>query len=175
MTVLDQATFNFINGFAGRWRWLDFLGIFFARYFEYVLLVGLFLLLLRDYKKYWRMILEAFLAAFVVRLVMVEIIRRIFFRPRPFVFNQVHLLVPYSMQEPSFPSSHASFYFALSTIIFGYHKKAGILCYLGSFFIVLSRIFVGIHWPSDVVAGMALGIVMGLVLNIIFKKLSSNG
>jgi len=169
MYALDLFLFNAINGFAGHWLTLDFIGIFFAKYFEYVLLFCLLLFLLKDFKKYWRMVAQALVVAVFVRFVMVEIIRRAYFRPRPFVFNDVHLLIPYSANEPSFPSSHASFYFALSTIIYSYNKKVGILFYIGSALICLGRVFVGIHWPSDIFTGAILGIIMGFVLTKLFN------
>lgn len=167
----DIVIFKLINGLADKWKLLDFLGIFFAKYFEYFLLFALVLFLIKDYKKYWRMVTEAFVAAVFVRFVLAEIIRIIYFRPRPFVYNYVNLLIPHNVNEASFPSGHASFYFALSTIIYGYNKKVGILFYISSFLIVLSRVFVGIHWPSDILAGAVLGIFMGLVLNKLFKKI----
>lgn len=167
---LDLYLFSIINGFAGRWLWLDATGIFFAKYFEYFLLAFLLVLLAKNFRKYWRMTAEAFVAAVFVRFVLVEIIRRIFFRPRPFVYNQINLLVSHSANEPSFPSGHASFYFALSTIIYGYNKKIGILFYVSSFLIAANRVFVGIHWPTDIIAGTILGIVIGLILNKLLKK-----
>lgn len=167
---LDLYIFHLINGFAGKWHWLDLVGIFFAKYFEYFLLFCLLLFLIKDFKKYWRMVSEALVAAVFVRFMLAEIIRRLYFRPRPFVFNHVDLLIPYNSGEPSFPSGHASFYFALSTIIYGYNKKFGILFYIASFLIVVTRVFVGIHWPSDILAGAVLGIIMGLILNKLFKK-----
>lgn len=168
---LDLYLFSIINGLAGKWLWLDAAGIFFARYFEYFLLAALLVLLVKNFRKYWRMTAEAFVVAVFVRFVLVEIIRRIFFRPRPFVYNQINLLVSHSANEPSFPSGHASFYFALSTIIYGYNKKIGILFFISSFLIAISRVFVGIHWPLDIIAGAILGIAMGLVLNKLFKRI----
>lgn len=170
---IDLYFFSFINGLAGRWPWLDWAGIFLAKYFEYVLLFCLVLFLAKDFKKYWRMVAEAFIAAIFVRFVLAEIIRRIWFRPRPFVDNHVNLLIPHNANEASFPSGHASFYFALSTIIYTYNKKAGILFYIASFLISFARIFVGIHWPSDILAGAVIGTAMGLILNKLFKKINN--
>lgn len=169
---LDLYLFNAINQFGERWLFLDYSAVFFARYFEYFLMSMLFSFLIMNFKKYWQMVVESFFAAVFVRFILAEIIGRIFFRPRPFVNNSVHLLFPsFDLNAPSFPSGHASFYFALSTIIYAYNKKAGILFYIASFLIVIARIFAGIHWPSDVLAGALLGIVMGLALNKIFKKI----
>jgi undecaprenyl-diphosphatase len=79
-------------------------------------------------------------------------------------------LINQSAKEASFPSGHASFYFALSTIVYLYNKKLGILFYVATIFIVVARVFVGVHWPSDVLAGAILGILMGWLLNKLFKR-----
>lgn len=167
---LDLIIFNFINGFAGQWIWLDYLGMFFAQYFEYVLWIALVLFLVVNFRKYWKMVLEAVIVAGFTRFVLGEIIRKIWFRPRPFVSLNFIPLINQSAKEASFPSGHATFYFALSTIIYFYNKKAGILFYIASFLIILARVFVGVHWPSDILAGAILGILTGIILNWLFRK-----
>jgi undecaprenyl-diphosphatase len=167
---IDLYLFDSINGFAGKWQWLDYMGMFFAQYSEYFLWLCLFLFLITSFKKYWRMVLEAFIAAVFTRFVLVEIVRWIYLRPRPFVSLNFIPLINQSAKEPSFPSGHASFYFALSTIVYYYNKKAGILFYIASFFIVISRVFTGVHWPSDILAGAVLGILMGWILNWLFRN-----
>lgn len=167
---LDLVAFNFINGFSGRWPWLDYLGIFFARYFEYFLWLCLLLFLAVSFKRYWRMVLEAFIAAVFTRFVLTVIIRWLWFRPRPFVALNFSPLISQSAKEASFPSGHASFYFALSTIIYCYNKKIGALFYAASVLVVVSRVFAGVHWPSDILAGALIGILIGWVLNKLFQK-----
>lgn len=164
----DLYFFNLIHGLSEKWVWLDFLGVLFAKYFEYFLLACLLIFLAVSFKKYWRMALEAMVSAGLARFVLAEIIRLLWFRPRPFVALNFSPLINKSAEEASFPSGHASFYFALSTIIYLYNKKAGILFYIASFLIVVSRVFVGIHWPSDILAGALLGILTAWVLNKIF-------
>lgn len=167
---LDLYIFNLINWFAGKWAWLDYLGMFFAQYFEYFLWLCLLLFLVVSFKKYWRMVLEAVIAAVLTRFVLTAIIRWLWFRPRPFVALNFIPLINQSAKEASFPSGHASFYFALSTIVYCYNKKAGILFYIGSFLIVIARVFVGIHWPLDILAGAVLGVLTGWILNWLFRK-----
>ncbi len=174
---IDLYLFNLINGLAGKYSALDTLGIFIAENSEYILGVFLVMILIYlprrqagNFKKYWKMVLEAVIAAVVTRFVIAEIIRAFYFRARPFVSYQVNQLINYNSLEASFPSGHACFYFALSTIIYFYNKKLGIAFYVFSLLIVFSRVFVGIHWPSDILAGAIIGIIMGLSLNILFRK-----
>lgn len=165
---LDLYIFNLIHGLAEKWVWLDFLGVLFAKYFEYFLLACLLAFLAVNFKKYWKMVLGALVSAGLARFMIAEIIRWLWFRSRPFVALDFTPLIDKSPDEASFPSGHASFYFALSTIIYMYNKKAGILFYIASFLIVASRVFVGIHWPSDILAGAMLGILIGWILNKLF-------
>lgn len=167
---LDLYFFNLINGLAGKWAQLDYLAMFLAQYFEYLLWFCLLLLLAINLKKYWRMVIEAAIAAVFTKFILTGLIRWLWFRPRPFVAENFIPLIDQSPKEASFPSGHASFYFALSTIVYCYNKKLGTFFYIASFFIVISRVFVGVHWPSDILAGAVLGILMGWVLNKLFRK-----
>jgi len=164
---MDLYLFQQINQFAGRWLWLDTLGIYFAEYFEYVVVFCLVLFLLK-FKKYWKMVFQAFISAILARFVIVELIRWIWQKPRPFVENNINLLLTHD--APAFPSGHAAFFFALSTIVYLYNKKAGIFFFISSFLICLARIFTGIHWPLDILAGALVGVFSGYLIHKIFKK-----
>lgn len=167
---IDLYIFNLINGLAGKWMWLDYLAIFFAKYFEYLLLFILFLFLILWFKKYWKIVFISLVSAIFSRFAIANVIRFLWFRPRPFVSLNFVPSISQSPAEASFPSGHASFYFALSAVIYFYNKKIGILFYIGSFLVVISRVFVGVHWPSDILAGAVLGIFIGWIVNKIFKK-----
>lgn len=157
---MDLFLFNLINQFALKWFWLDVFGIYFAEYFEYVVVFCLILFLVIKFRKYWKMVFQAVISAVLARFVIVEFIRWLWQRPRPFIANNVNLLSNY-LDKASFPSGHAAFFFALSTVVFFYNKKIGALFLLGSFLISLARVFSGIHWPSDILAGAIIGILFG--------------
>lgn len=161
---MDLLIFQQINNLAGKWTYLDSLGIFFAKYLVYALL---FLLILFFWKKK-KVIFLSLAAAIFSRFGLVELIRLFWSRPRPFVENEVNLLLEHV--GASFPSGHTAFFFALSAVIFLYNKKAGTLFFIASFLIAISRVFVGIHWPSDILAGAVIGIFSGWLVFKIFRK-----
>jgi undecaprenyl-diphosphatase len=162
---MDLYLFQQINQFAGNWTYLDNLGIFFAKYSGYILVILLFsFLFFKDKKKYKTMIVEAFSAAILARLVITNIIRFIYFHPRPFVDHQVNLLLSHETGG-SFPSGHVSFFFALSFVVYFFNKKAGILFLIVSFLMGMARIFVGVHYPLDILGGIFVGIISGWFIN----------
>jgi len=159
----DYFIFNGVNQFTLKWSWLDTLGIFFAKYLGYLLILCLLLFLAINFRKYCKMVVLALVSAGISRFVIVGFIRWLWQRPRPFIGNDVNLLLTHN--AASFPSGHAAFFFGLSTIVFFHHKKIGILFFIASFLIGLARVFVGIHWPSDILAGVVIGIFSGWLVH----------
>jgi undecaprenyl-diphosphatase len=177
--MIDYLIFEKINSLAGKYPVLDSTAIFFAKYFDYFLILLVFLFLIKNFKKYWRPVVKTVSAGVLARLVFTEIIRFFYKRPRPFVENKVNLLLNHSSSS-SFPSGHAAFYFAMATVVFLYYKKvyprpkfwwgAGLLFFLASFLISFSRVFVGIHWPSDIMGGVVVGVISGIIILKLFPK-----
>lgn len=155
---MDLYLFNFLNQFAWRWEVLDVLAVFAAKYSGYVLIAVLLLFLAKNYKRYWPLVAKAFGAAVLSRFVITEIIRWVWERPRPFVENPVNLLLSHEATA-SFPSGHAAFYFAIAAVVCFYNKRAGLAFFAGAFLISLARVFAGLHWPSDILAGALVGIL----------------
>ncbi len=168
---MDVYLFHFLNQWAGQWLCLDALAVFLAEYLGYFLVCFLLILLAWDLlfrKEKWqrtiKMIGLSLGAALFSRFIVVEIIRWLYFRPRPFVDEQVNQLLEHSASG-SFPSGHAAFFFALSVIIYLHNKKAGWAFFAASFLIGLARVFVGIHYPLDILAGVLIGILFGWLIH----------
>ena len=102
-------------------------------------------------------------------------------RPRPYL--SFDFLVPLGRLEKdtSFPSGHACASFACAAAVAAmYGKKAGIPALILAALISLSRLYVGVHYPSDVLAGALLGTLCGLVgawlaRRVTAKKNNGNG
>lgn len=163
---MNLYLFQKINGLVGQYFLLDNVAIFFAKYLGYGLAVLLVVLFYKNYK----IIFQAFLAAVIARFFFVELIRWFWPINRPFVENNVLLLIEHAANG-SFPSGHAAFFFALSTVIYFYNRKIGALFLGASFLIALARIFVGVHWPADILAGASIGILSACLILIFSKSL----
>jgi membrane-associated phospholipid phosphatase len=60
----------------------------------------------------------------------------------------------------SFPSDHSMLFFSLSTGLWMIDRRIGVFCFIWSALVIdLPRVYLGIHYPSDVVAGAALGVL----------------
>jgi membrane-associated phospholipid phosphatase len=99
-----------------------------------------------------------------------HVIKAYFNRPRPcrdpFMAGQIRFLARYCGANGSFTSSHAVNHFAFATYVAstmrGISKWFNLL-FVWAFAIAYAQVYVGVHYPSDVLAGAFLGIVFGLV------------
>ena len=87
----------------------------------------------------------------------------IYFRPRPFEEIQLAVLF-YEPTDSSFPANTSAVTFAISTTIWQVNRRLGIAVLVLSGLFGLSRVYAGVHYPSDIIAGSFIGIVMSLVV-----------
>lgn len=91
-------------------------------------------------------------------------------RPRPFVENpaiQPFVAPPHGY---SFPSGHSCSSFAAATVLLMRDKRFGIPALAVAVLIAFSRLYNYVHFPSDVLTGILLGVICAFVVAFIFRK-----
>lgn len=151
---IDLLLFNKINGYAGKFKWLDRLAVFCAKWLPY--LMGAFLFLYAFAGKNAGLFLLPVLAGVFSRFIINEAIYFFYKRKRPVEVLPIKSLIE-KPRYPAFPSGHASFFFAISCVLWHYSLAMGAVFLALSFIVSLARIFSGVHWPSDILAGIAAG------------------
>ncbi len=174
MNPFDHSLFFWVNGAAGRNSLLDFIGVLFGQYgiyfFAALMLVLWFVLPRRAADERRHLVYGT--AAAVVGLLINYVISRLVYRPRPFVLypHQVHLLVQHA-PDSSFPSDHATAVFAVATALVGSSKWLSRTFWIVAILIAIARVFIGVHWPTDVLAGLVIGSTASLVVRRLHTRL----
>jgi undecaprenyl-diphosphatase len=113
----------------------------------------------------WR---RAALAAFLsagVALAIAKVISELVDRARPFVVDPqgVHLFSGHA-PDPGFPSDHATGAFAVAMAIYLRNRLWGGIALVAALVLAVGRVAIGVHFPSDVLAGAVLGCLVALAL-----------
>lgn len=140
----------------------------------------LFLLLLVVFnfgkQSIWWILTVLFTAA-VSDLISSSVLKESIFRLRPCqdpsMIMYVRVLVNYCPHSSSFPSSHAVNHFAATTFIYQtlkFTSKWWRLMFLWAFVIIYAQVYVGVHYPFDVLGGTLIGILIGWFTSYIFNS-----
>ncbi|MBI5400733.1 MAG: phosphatase PAP2 family protein, partial [Candidatus Yonathbacteria bacterium] len=146
--------------------------VFFADDFGFLLLGGLLVYLFthKDRQKGVRDVVVVITAA-LVAWGLAHLIKYLYPHARPTMLPETHALL--SDNDSSFPSGHATFFSALATALYFYHKRLGLFYALGALLIGVARVVAGIHWPLDILAGYILGGAIGFVVYHTYQRFES--
>jgi undecaprenyl-diphosphatase len=129
------------------------------------ILVLVFLFANGERLRSWRRAAVAAVLSAGVALALAKILSEIVDRARPFVVDPsgVHLFSGHAA-DPGFPSDHATGAFAVAMAIYLRNRLWGSAALLAATVLAVGRVAIGVHFPSDVLAGAVLGCVVALLL-----------
>lgn len=167
MQELNLKIFYAINNLSTKNKFLDKLMIFTSKYIIYIFMAILLLhfilsILHKNISTKKIVLITAFLT--LINIFFSFIIGQVFPVDRPFIHHSVHLLYCHR-HSPSFPSNHSIITLTIALGISKYNKSLGIILVLLSIAVGFSRVYVGHHYPLDVIGGYILSLVTTYILN----------
>ena len=129
-------------------------------------------LVLLAIKKTRRIGITATMSLLINVLLVNVLIKPLVARVRPYeAFNNLSILV-HRESDYSFPSGHSAICFSVAMVIFMLMpKKYGIPALIIAFLIAFSRLYVGVHYPSDVIVGIIIGTFAAILARLIAVKI----
>jgi len=166
---IDVWVFMYFNMHGRRAPWLDWmmLGLTQIGNFIFAMVIALILFLRGNHLLAYELILGILTLGLVV-----QIMKVLFHRTRPYIKLKNIRIVGSRASGHSFPSGHTSQSFFMATLLLHYYH-VGVYVWLVLYAIALmvgiTRIYVGMHYPRDVLGGAILGTTWGL-LGVIFNS-----
>ena len=98
----------------------------------------------------------------VINLLLGSIICIFYYEPRPFVNNKVNLLTPHA-SDSSYPSDHSLGTMSIASGINNYYKIFGKVLIILSLLVGVSRVYIGVHYPMDVIGSYILVFIVNFL------------
>lgn len=122
------------------------------------LIVGIVLLVFKRTRKTGAAVLLSFVG---VLLFGELLLKHVVTRMRPCQIDQAFAMLVERPTSSSFPSTHSAFAFGAATAIFMNYRKAGVVAFIVAALVAFSRLYLFVHFPTDVLCGIVLGIAVG--------------
>lgn len=132
------------------------------------ILSAIIMISIKKYRNYGFAVLTALAIGYIIGNI---ILKNIFARIRPYnMIEGIELLIE-PLSDFSFPSGHTLSSFAAATVIFAANKKWGISAFILASLIAFSRMYLFVHYPTDILAGIVIGIFAAWITLLTFRKL----
>ena len=126
---------------------------------EIWILIGVVLLFFKKYRKFGIFVLVGMLLG---SLIGNEILKPIIARPRPcHIYEMLPEMLVDIPKSYSFPSGHTTSSVIAATVLMRANKKFGFFAVPLAFLIAFSRMYLFVHFPSDILGGAVLGVLVG--------------
>ncbi|MEN1970079.1 undecaprenyl-diphosphatase [Lentibacillus sp. N15] len=163
---MNYELFKGIRQLAGHHPILDGFMVFISEKSLIIYAIAFILMWIFGNEKYKKTIFFATITGFL-GLFLNLIISYIYFEPRPFVTHSVNVLINHAA-DASFPSDHTTGAFSLALAVFLRQRKIGVGMLLFAVLTGVSRIYVGHHYPIDILGS----IVVAVLVSVLIYKIS---
>ncbi|MGH3007829.1 MAG: phosphatase PAP2 family protein [Gaiellaceae bacterium] len=125
-----------------------------------------------DGDRKWKLACGSGFAAAALAYAIAFVIHHAWARPRPYLTH--HISHPWSnTTDASFPSDHTTVSFAIAFAVLSFDLPAGVIFVVIAAIIGVGRLFIGAHYPSDVLAGLVIGLIAaGVVVRLLPRFVS---
>ena len=131
--------------------------------------LGVLLLLFKKTRKCGLVMIASYLLVYGVGQ---YVLKDLIARPRPCHIDETIELLVKKPSSYSCPSTHSAWAFAATTSVYLFNKKYGLLTYIFSSLVAFSRMYLFVHFPSDVLLGIVLGIIFAILVKKLINKMS---
>ena len=169
----NRSLFLAINGKEDAARWLVDLAVFIGEFMIYLIPLLLLWMWLWGERPRRELALKAFLVS-MVAVGINQIIPLFYQHPRPFELGMGHAWIAH-VADSSFPSDHATVFSALGiSLLFGGEVGLGVLTIFVGALVAWARIFLGVHFPLDMMGAMVVALVAYAVAAPLWKLAGPN-
>jgi len=163
--------FRKINDLGKEYTYLNNFFIFMAEYMVFILaFIALIFWFTRREEN--RMMIISATISFILAEMMGKIAGKLHSNNQPFAeLSNVNKLIEKAVDN-SFPSDHSILFFAFCTTFFIYQKRWRYIWIMLALFVSISRIWVGVHYPADVIVGAIISIFSAFIASFIVSRLN---
>lgn len=124
------------------------------------------------FKKHRKMGIQVLLSMLVTYIIGNLILKNVFERPRPCDIDTAVAMLISRPHGHSFPSGHSMNGMVAATALFLNNKKIGIPALVLAVLIGFSRMYLFVHFPTDVLGGFAVAVLVAIAVDYVFQKLT---